>query len=67
MTEIKIKCEYCGEESMCESPCPLTGFEYSSGWVMKCPRCLGSMKKVGRVGHISECEKTLNKIERIQK
>ena len=65
MAEILIKCKICGHQNTTESPCRLTGWEYSEGWVTKCPQCQGEMKKVERPqGHVSECEKVLNKIER---
>ena len=44
-SKIRIECPKCGHSVYCKRKCPVTGWEYSSGWVIPCPVCKTSMKK----------------------
>jgi uncharacterized C2H2 Zn-finger protein len=63
MPTIKLRCPHCGEEETTQSPCPYTGWMYSEGWVVKCPRCNANMEERKETAvvqrHVCECEKVL--------
>jgi len=64
MAKLLLRCPQCGEEEITDTPCPYTGWQYSEGWVVKCPRCNSSMtarpdEPVVKGRHVSECEKVL--------
>ena len=66
MAKLLLRCPVCGEEEITDSPCPLTGWQYSEGWVVRCPRCSASMtarpdEPAAKGRHVTECEKVLVK------
>jgi hypothetical protein len=56
-----LRCPECGEEAVTVSPCPFTGWAYSDGWVVVCPRCKAHMtpRPDETPKHTTECEKVL--------
>jgi hypothetical protein len=43
--EITIECPACGYMAKAIRKCPLTGYEYNSGWTTRCLYCGSSMKE----------------------
>jgi hypothetical protein len=42
---IMLRCYNCGEEKKIAYCCPVTGWEYNSGWALRCPNCDSTMEQ----------------------